>query len=67
MQEKGSSVLFNLHLMNIEDQIFAHNGMRASIFSTAVAERLRRACPAPPERAGVGSISANPDAQKVPS
>jgi hypothetical protein len=33
----------------------------------AVAERLMRAYPAPPERAGVGSIPANPDAQNVPS
>jgi hypothetical protein len=32
-----------------------------------VAERLRRAYPALPERAGVGSIPANPDAQNVPS
>ncbi len=32
-----------------------------------VAERLRRAYPAPLGRAGVGSIPANPDAQKVPS
>jgi hypothetical protein len=33
----------------------------------AVAERLRRAYPALTERAGVGSIPANPDAQNVPS
>ncbi len=33
----------------------------------AVAERLRRAYPAPLGRAGVGSIPANPDAQHVPS
>jgi hypothetical protein len=33
----------------------------------AVAESLRRAYPALPERAGVGSILANPDAQNVPS
>jgi hypothetical protein len=33
----------------------------------AVAERLRRAYPAPLGRAGVGSIPANPDAQNVPS
>ncbi len=32
-----------------------------------VAERLRRAYTAPPERAGVGSIPANPNAQNVPS
>jgi hypothetical protein len=32
----------------------------------AVAERLRRAYLALPERAGVGSIPANPDAQNVP-
>ncbi len=33
----------------------------------AVAERLRREYPALPERAGVGSIPANPDARNVPS
>jgi hypothetical protein len=33
----------------------------------AVAERLRRAYPALTERAGVGSIPANPDARNVPS
>jgi hypothetical protein len=33
-------------------------------FMPAVAERLRRAYPAPLGRAGVGSIPANPDAQK---
>ena len=33
----------------------------------AVAERLRRAYPAPLGRAGVGSIPANPDARSVPS
>jgi hypothetical protein len=33
----------------------------------AVAERLRRAYPAPLGRAGVGSITANSDAQNVPS
>jgi hypothetical protein len=32
-----------------------------------VAERLRRAYPALPERVGVGSIPANSDAQNVPS
>ncbi len=32
-----------------------------------VAERLRRAYPALPEQAGVGSIPANSDAQNVPS
>ncbi len=32
-----------------------------------VAERLRRAYPALPERASVGSIPANSDAQNVPS
>jgi hypothetical protein len=26
--------LFNLHLMNTEDHLFLHNGLRASIFST---------------------------------
>jgi hypothetical protein len=36
-------------------------------FMRAVAERLRRAYPAPLGRAGVGSIPANPDAQNVPS
>jgi hypothetical protein len=25
---------FNLHLMNTEDQLFPHNGLRANIFST---------------------------------
>jgi hypothetical protein len=33
----------------------------------AVAERLRRAYPAPMGRAGVVSIPANPDARNVPS
>ncbi len=33
----------------------------------AVAERLRRAYPAPLGRAGVGSIPANPDERSVPS
>ncbi len=33
----------------------------------AIAERLRRAYPALTERAGVGSIPANPDARNVPS
>jgi hypothetical protein len=33
----------------------------------AVAERLRRSYPALTERAGVGSIPANPDARNVPS
>jgi hypothetical protein len=33
----------------------------------AVAERLRRAYPTLTERAGVGSIPANPDARNVPS
>jgi hypothetical protein len=33
----------------------------------AVADRLRRAYPALPERAGVGSITANSDALNVPS
>jgi hypothetical protein len=26
--------LFNLHLMNTEDHLFPHNGLRANIFST---------------------------------
>jgi hypothetical protein len=26
--------LFDLHLMNTEDQLFLHNGLRANIFST---------------------------------
>jgi hypothetical protein len=26
--------LFDLHLMNTEDQLFPHNGLRANIFST---------------------------------
>ncbi len=37
------------------------------VIMPAVAERLRRAYPAPMGRAGVGSIPANPDARNVPS
>jgi hypothetical protein len=38
-----------------------------STYQHILAERLRRAYPAPLGRAGVGSIPANPDAQNVPS
>jgi hypothetical protein len=30
--------LFNLHLMNTEDHLFQHNGLRANIFSTLDAD-----------------------------
>jgi hypothetical protein len=43
------------------------NGSCSMCSMPAVAERLRRAYPALPERAGVGSIPANPDARNVPS
>jgi hypothetical protein len=42
-------------------------GPPRSLCMPALAERLRRAYPAPLGRAGVGSIPANPDAQNVPS
>ena len=41
--------------------------LKQKLLMSAVAERLRRAYPALLERAGVGSIPANSDAQNVPS
>ncbi len=58
-------------LSRIENKNFEHGMNTLNVYlhfaMPAVAERLRLAYPAPPGRAGVGSIPANPDAQNVPS